>query len=691
MQPRPSSSSKLSDAEVATKLHQAVNEGSIETLKLLLNLRPHLILYPISGLSFLDKAIERQDVMMVKAILECLKNSKLSIDQKKRVLNYQHHVTKNTPLHIAVRNKNEEIVSALLDAGANPCLKNSANFVPIALALQKKDETDWNLVKVFARELPSEAYDSVVLDAINAKQMALAKQFLNFGASPAYFFNQKNDKRLTSLHLAIQQGDDEITALLLEKGALGTRKNNEEMTPAVYAAHLISSEKNVETRSKYLNCLIAFRIRKDERQLGEYSTALFLIIEANNLSEDEKCQVFMSLLQAGADVNFVRSQDKSKLTYLHIAVKKDYPKLVKLLLAFGANPNLKNKYDKTPVALSTTISCLLPFVYLKNNALDSLQLGAGLLLAAEENNVPLMRTLLANHAAHHWHKKGTLTTSAHFAVQHDNPEMIRILRAVNADISKRDASKKSPLDIAQGKISLACMAALVDDNQDCKVLSHSDLKMVIFTLLMDREYRLQDPVARMEGNKIKEFNFNINSNNLNFLPAELFLKIMNFAFGEHVDVDHWTKVRHLMSAQAFIRHKLNKTKNTSSVENKKVTSEEGKSKYLRSKMFSSKTCRTLAVKLQDEHFRKNPGLDVDAKIETMNHLITPYQSHKSISRFHLLNSISPRDSSSRCEWLAVATSDEFIAKSLQSEELGDDPDLKEFGEDFYLIPKNSGV
>ena len=75
---------------------------------------------------------------------------------------------------------------------------------------------------------------------------------------------------------------------------------------------------------------------------------LFIVREGFHGSTNEKklFKFLESLIKAGADVN---CQDKYQLTMLHFAVLEGLPLICKLLLENGANPNLLNQLDRSPL------------------------------------------------------------------------------------------------------------------------------------------------------------------------------------------------------------------------------------------------------------------------------------------------------------------------------------------------------
>jgi ankyrin repeat protein len=57
-------------------------------------------------------------------------------------------------------------------------------------------------------------------------------------------------------------------------------------------------------------------------------------------------EIVKMLIKAKSDINL---QDEEGDTPLHLAYKKNNPEIIKLLLESGANPELQNKNNLTPI------------------------------------------------------------------------------------------------------------------------------------------------------------------------------------------------------------------------------------------------------------------------------------------------------------------------------------------------------
>jgi len=102
-------------------------------------------------------------------------------------------------------------------------------------------------------------------------------------------------------------------------------------------------------------------------------------------------------VHAGADLNI---QNNLGETALHCAIKN--PQLIKLLLEFGANPKIKNKFNKTPKYYAIHWSCQ----DLLTNAINEQQKIA--------RNQLLFKKLLLQHRLISFHAKYTAYSQIHY-------------------------------------------------------------------------------------------------------------------------------------------------------------------------------------------------------------------------------------------------------------------------------------
>jgi ankyrin repeat protein len=253
-----------------------------------------------------------------------------------------------TPLHWAAFNGRLEIARVLLDHGAN------------LNAETEGDETALHLVS-------GGEYDS------QEHGVSIARLLLEHGVdihAPAKYRN-------TALHLAAFQGRFEIVKLLLDRGENSNVENEHGHTPlhlvsegkhnlqeqAVSIARLLMEHggdvnaRNTKNTSTPLHSaafmgrlgIVQLLLNKGadanmETKGGE--TALHLVSRGKYDSEEHGVGIALLLLQHGVDVH---GQTKHLYNALHLAAFNGRLEVTRLLLSYGANPNVGNNRGSTPL------------------------------------------------------------------------------------------------------------------------------------------------------------------------------------------------------------------------------------------------------------------------------------------------------------------------------------------------------
>ncbi len=145
----------------------------------------------------------------------------------------------------------------------------------------------------------------------------------------------KNYDGNTALHIAVENGNVQITRYLLSAGAKVNSKNAEKRTPLM----LLDEDASVELVQVLLT--YGAKVNAFNRQ-GD--TALILAAESANP------EVVQYLLSAGANLN---AQNVEGRTALLNAVDSKNTDVVKLLLGAGANPNVQDNKGETAMTLSS--------------------------------------------------------------------------------------------------------------------------------------------------------------------------------------------------------------------------------------------------------------------------------------------------------------------------------------------------
>ncbi|XP_064077569.1 ankyrin-3-like [Macrobrachium nipponense] len=157
--------------------------------------------------------------------------------------------------------------------------------------------------------------------------------------------NLKGKHAMTPLHLASQKGHEQLVKELLNLGANRYAKDLDGLIPLHHAArqgYLTSVEKFLagnpsESKQLSVKCLMG-------------RTPL---MEAAESGSQEICKILIG--------SVIDETDNDGNTALHLAVKRGYSQVVKVLLSHGANPKCQNKAGITPIhegANQRTKNCL---------------------------------------------------------------------------------------------------------------------------------------------------------------------------------------------------------------------------------------------------------------------------------------------------------------------------------------------
>ncbi|XP_008552161.1 putative ankyrin repeat protein RF_0381 [Microplitis demolitor] len=237
--------------------------------------------------------------------------------------------THNSPLFWAIINENIEIVQVIIAKGANVNYKNSSGKLAIFGAVEKNNEELVNLLLAQKDIVVNSKNISVPLEAAaKVGNQNIFDSLVHQGANA----NTSYSPGETMFQIAV------------ERGYLSTVKN------------LLNKYPNLHTDTENKNLLASAIIGcgDEHKQIVNLLTVHGFVVDSDYINDNKLLaaavynkyyKITEDLLKLGAAVNVV--SDFHSSTPLTIACEKNFEDFVKLLLKYGADVNLKGKYDIT--------------------------------------------------------------------------------------------------------------------------------------------------------------------------------------------------------------------------------------------------------------------------------------------------------------------------------------------------------
>lgn len=371
-----------------------------------------------------------------------------------------------TILHIAARDSDPDIISLLIDAGADIHAKNVRGYTPLHVAAQEGDIEAVKLLVLKGAD-PNATTDtrwSPGLFKHFFSFIGFSKQLSPFsGKSPLYLAQEEDEP--SKKRLKIIQFLEPLTNKYLWFV----------VTPDISLKRAVLSN-----NAKMVKVLLGEHAFKKETLNREFLRAA--AYAKSNPS------IITMLLDSGAEIH---SQTISQATALHIAAFFGNLNAVKLLLSQGVNPNALDNEGNTPLALAKQdplpseemleiIKILEPLTNQSiqkarssiedlrhaiktNNAasvkqilaeftFDKNTLNAALIEASQESSLidaEIIEALINQGADVNTRDDVFKRTPLHHAAYYGNPEAVRVLLKRGANPNVLDYKEKSPLYLAQ--------------------------------------------------------------------------------------------------------------------------------------------------------------------------------------------------------------------------------------------------
>jgi len=258
-----------------------------------------------------------------------VKKIRQMLDKDLSLLNSKDQSGK-TPLHFASQYGHFDIVTILIEKGAEVNAENNNGETPLHYASAYGQETIAELLISNGAELEYRSWRHGDTPA-HAAAIGGHVEMVSFLAQKGALLDALNDFGETPLHYAADFGHIKVIEYLVSKGQKINSKNKNGWTPLHYAAFsgrtdaaelMISKGTNVAARDTF-GQIPLYRASWS----GHRKTAELLIVK-------------------GSDVN---AKDKGGDTPLHGAAYEGHGDVVKLLISRGAEVNIKNKKGRTPL------------------------------------------------------------------------------------------------------------------------------------------------------------------------------------------------------------------------------------------------------------------------------------------------------------------------------------------------------
>ncbi len=378
----------------------------------------------------------------------------------------------NTPLHCAVMVNSPNMVSFLLNMGAETSIKNGDSDTPLHLAIKLEAKDCASLLAGIGDSLfAKDGTGTTALElAINTKD-----PFYYSAVITPYNATHTDSQGRSMVHYFAAWNNTEALTYCIEKGLPLSQEDYNGNTP------LSLCYENAEKLTSAGNCLSA--IKNAQRLLianampmrNEYSYFEDSVKTRNpNLRFDDgqtplhmaaiygHTAVIRYLLERNAMIN---AKDMSGATALHNAVRYGKLDIAELLIQNGADVNAQDSIGKTPLLIITPAENrdAMYQLLLDNGAstrVKDLYGDTPLHIATITNMSPAILQRFVLHMAdiNERNKKGV--TPLALAVENNWPEHIKFYAKLDADIHAEDIDGNTPLTLAL-KNGLECTRMLI--------------------------------------------------------------------------------------------------------------------------------------------------------------------------------------------------------------------------------------
>ncbi|XP_076285606.1 uncharacterized protein LOC143211647 [Lasioglossum baleicum] len=451
-------------------LHSAVYWRQVQMAKLLINYGANVNVKNCLGETPIVNAIYNRDTKMIellltngadikedpKILLAAVETGNLKIvediltdcaDVNMLLFDCTEFYTWAPPLHKAVKRKQVQMVELLINYGANVNVKNSQGETPIVNAIKNRDTKMIELLLTNGADIKEDP--KVVCTAVSCGNLKLVKDLLKNGAH-VNMLHGGLDFIHNLLHKAVDGKQVQMAKLLINYGANVNVKNSQGETPIVNAI------KNRNTKLIELLLTNGADIKEDPKVVG---TA----VRCGNqeLVED--------LLKNGADVNMLHGGLDFRHSLLHKAVDGKQVQMAKLLINYGANVNVKDTREKTPIVTAILNRDTEMIELLLTNGADIKEDPKVVCTAVRCGNLELVEDLLKNgadiNALDNMYFRFSLL---HEAVKRKQVQMVKLLINYRANVNVKNSQGETPIVNAIQNTDTKMIELLLTNGADIK-------------------------------------------------------------------------------------------------------------------------------------------------------------------------------------------------------------------------------
>ncbi|KAL7298798.1 hypothetical protein TKK_0008542 [Trichogramma kaykai] len=374
----------------------------------------------------------------------------------------------DTPLHLALIAGLKNLTKLLLERDANPNIANEGGLTPLHVICQRDNDDD-ELAQIFFQinEMKSQFVHLNALDKVGNTPLHFAlyyglKSTVELLLSRDVELSMVNDIGLTLLHIICQKENDDD---LIKKLFKVSDENQQEL--------------QINAQDKWGNTPLLMAVQNENHAAVEFLLrrgANPNLANAEGLTplhvicEDNSCHALAEMIFEISDIKYhpihVDAQNLNGNTPLHVAAYFRQPLVTEILLRKGANPNMVNYDECTPLHFICNnevidVDLLKTFIEINNEIQQTVQLNIGdkigdtpLHLAVKHENLEVVELLLRNGADPDFANEDGLTPLHIICQRKYDDNLAEMFLKINESISQttlvdaRDSGGNSPLHLA---------------------------------------------------------------------------------------------------------------------------------------------------------------------------------------------------------------------------------------------------